>query len=177
MLFFLVFNWKAFLLLIFPTGEDSETIVANNSSGNGSGATSGACGAISTDTTAPSGAGSKQNNTAVLLVGQSLSRILVTLRSIEDLMERVLRREIPMGVGGVRQTEEQIKWKAVGAVMDRFFMVAYIVIICVSLTFLLPRAQTMWKFNFFPLWNLLNSSNWIKIQPMTSWSCIHCSNH
>ena len=79
----------------------------------------------------------------MLLVGQSLSRILVTLCSIEDLIERVLRREIPLGVGGVRQTEEQIKWKAVGAVMDRFFMVAYIVIICMSLTFLLPRAHTM----------------------------------
>ena len=67
----------------------------------------------------------------------------MTLRSIEDLMERVLRREIPLGVGGVRQTEEQMKWKAVGGVMDRFFIVAYIVIICVSLTFLLPRAHTM----------------------------------
>ena len=70
-----------------------------------------------------------------------LSRILVTLRGIENLIERLVSRDTPSNY--LRQTEDQIKWKAVGAVMDRLFMVAYIVTICISLTFLLPRAHTM----------------------------------
>ncbi len=93
----------------------------------------------------PSSTTPHNSTTALLLVGQSLQKILGTLRAMERLLDAISRRRLvlPPGGGGPRQTEAQIKWKAVGAVMDRFFMITYIIVIGISLTFLLPRAHAL----------------------------------
>ena len=107
-------------------------------------------GAATAEEDAASGAPSDGDHASTLkttsvgvLIGQSLHRILDTLQAMENVLTSLSRRNITVASTGPKQTEEQIKWKAVGAVMDRFFMVGYIVIICISLTFLLPRAHSL----------------------------------
>lgn len=80
------------------------------------------------------------NNSGVKAILDVLGTLKINLSSIDIAVHRILRHKVSVK-RDARDMDIKWKWRLVALVLDRIFMVMYLIIIFVSLILLLPRAN------------------------------------
>ena len=92
-----------------------------------------------TDTNTESTQIEENNSSSIKTILDTLLALKINLSSIDIAVHRILRHKMTVQ----KDASEEVKWKwrVVALILDRIFMVLYVVIILISLVLLLPRAN------------------------------------
>ena len=82
----------------------------------------------------------ENNSSSIKTILDTLLALKINLSSIDIAVHRMLRHKMTVQKDA-SEAEVKWKWRLVALILDRIFMVLYVVIILISLIFLLPRAN------------------------------------
>ena len=93
-----------------------------------------------TDTNTESTQIEENNSSSIKTILDTLLALKINLSSIDIAVHRMLRHKMTVQKDA-SEAEVKWKWRLVALILDRIFMVLYVVIILISLILLLPRAN------------------------------------